>query len=57
MEFYERVCGARLHANYIRPYGIANSINVDFLVDMCFFIENCFARIDQIELALRENRI
>jgi NADH-quinone oxidoreductase subunit D len=22
MEFYERVCGARLHANYFRPGGV-----------------------------------
>jgi len=23
MGFYERVCGARFHANYIRPGGVA----------------------------------
>ena len=34
MEFYERVSGARLHANYIRPGGVAWDINNDLLVDI-----------------------
>jgi len=26
MEFYERVCGARMHAAYIRPGGVSKDI-------------------------------
>lgn len=28
MEFYERVCGARMHGNYFRPGGVATDIPI-----------------------------
>jgi NADH dehydrogenase (ubiquinone) Fe-S protein 2 len=31
MEFYERVSGARFHANYIRPGGVAFDLPLDLL--------------------------
>ena len=34
MEFYERVSGARLHASYIRPGGVAADIPEGFLNDL-----------------------
>ena len=34
MEFYERVSGARLHANYIRPGGVAKDVDDELLQDM-----------------------
>ena len=31
MEFYERVSGARMHAAYIRPGGVASDIPIGFI--------------------------
>ena len=33
MEFYERACGARLHANYFRPGGVAMDIDQKLIDD------------------------
>jgi len=38
MEFYERVCGARMHATYIRPGGISNDLPLSFLDDLFLFL-------------------
>ena len=37
MEFYERVSGARMHAAYIRPGGIANDLPLGLLDDIYIF--------------------
>ena len=34
MEFYERACGARLHANYFRPGGVAQDITPELIDDI-----------------------
>ena len=34
MEFYERVSGARLHAAYYRPGGVAQDLPIGFLDDV-----------------------
>jgi len=34
MEFYERVCGARLHANYFRPGGVSQDLPAGLAEDM-----------------------
>ena len=34
MEFYERACGARLHANYFRPGGVAVDLPAGLLEDI-----------------------
>jgi NADH dehydrogenase (ubiquinone) Fe-S protein 2 len=39
LEFYERVSGARLHAAYIRPGGVAQDLPVGFLNDLQRFIK------------------
>jgi len=57
MEFYERVCGARMHANYIRPGGVSQDIPSGLLEDIYIFIEEFYLRIDEIYEVLTENRI
>lgn len=56
-EFYERVCGARLHAAYIRPGGVAASLPLGILDDIFLFIEQFYYRIDEIQDVLNSNRI
>jgi len=57
MEFYERVSGARMHAAYIRPGGIASDIPLHFLDDVYLFATQFSDRINEIEELLTENRI
>lgn len=57
MEFYERVSGARLHASYIRPGGVAQELPLGFLDDLYKFILNFNKRLDEMEELLTENRI
>ena len=57
MEFYERVSGARMHANYIRPGGVALDLPKHFLSDVYQFAEQFGSRIDEIEELLSDNRI
>lgn len=57
MEFYERVSGARMHAAYIRPGGIALDLPLGFLDDVYLFIKQFASRLDEIEELLTSNRI
>lgn len=57
MEFYERVSGARMHANYFRPGGVSYDIPKGLLNDIYYFIEQFSSRIDEIEELLTNNRI
>lgn len=57
MEFYERICGARLHANYFRPGGVHQDAPEGLLADMYAYAENLPAFIDDLETLLTENRI
>ena len=57
MEFYERVSGARMHAAYIRPGGVAMDIPLGFLDDLYQFIAQFSLRLDEIEEMLTNNRI
>jgi len=57
MEFYERVSGARMHAAYIRPGGVAMDLPFGFLDDVYLFIKQFRIRIDEIEEMLTTNRI
>jgi len=57
MEFYERVSGARMHAAYIRPGGVAQDLPSGLLKDIFLFIEQFSSRIDEIEEMLTNNRI
>jgi NADH dehydrogenase I D subunit len=57
MEFYERVCGARLHAAYIRPGGVALDLPIGLLEDISDFIHQFGQRILEIDELLTNNRI
>lgn len=57
MEFYERVSGARMHAAYIRPGGVALDLPLGFLDDLYTFISGFSSRIDEVEELLTGNRI
>ena len=57
MEFYDRVCGARLHANYFRPGGVHQDLPDGLLEDMMAYAEAMPAFIDDLEGLLSENRI
>jgi NADH dehydrogenase (ubiquinone) Fe-S protein 2 len=57
MEFYERVCGARLHAAYIRPGGVAQDLPHGLLDDIYTFIAQFNTRLDEMEELLTDNRI
>ncbi|MBO6559097.1 MULTISPECIES: NADH-quinone oxidoreductase subunit D [Nisaea] len=57
MEFYERACGARLHAAYFRPGGVAMDLPAGILDDILAWTETFPALMDDIESLLTENRI
>ncbi|MEO1192340.1 MAG: NADH-quinone oxidoreductase subunit D [Pseudomonadota bacterium] len=57
MEFYERVCGARLHAAYFRPGGVHQDLPAGLLHDIRVFAENFPKVIDDMEGLLTDNRI
>jgi NADH dehydrogenase (ubiquinone) Fe-S protein 2 len=57
MEFYERVSGARFHANYIRPGGVSHDLPNDLISDIFIFINNFYLRINEIQEILSLNRI
>ena len=57
LEYYERVSGARMHANYIRPGGVAKDLPLGILEDIHGFTEQFASRLDEIEELLTSNRI
>jgi NADH dehydrogenase (ubiquinone) Fe-S protein 2 len=57
MEFYERVSGARMHAAYIRPGGVAQDLPIGLLDDIYAFVKQFGYRINEIEELLTNNRI
>lgn len=57
MEFYERVSGARMHANYITPGGVSEDLPIGLLNDIYQFITQFSSRIDEFEELLTHNRI
>jgi len=57
MEFYERVSGARLHANYFRPGGVALDMPADLFEDIWKYTERFPKFMDDLEGLLSENRI
>ena len=56
-EFYERVSGARMHAAYFRPGGVAQDLPIDLCDDIYKFTANFASRIDEMEEMLTSNRI
>jgi NADH:ubiquinone oxidoreductase subunit D len=57
MELYERVSGARMHANYIRPGGVTYDLNIEILQDIWIIMEDILHNIEQLEIVLHSNRI
>jgi len=57
MEFYERVSGARLHASYVRPGGVAQDLPHGLCDDIHKFCQTFASRIDEMEEMLTQNRI
>ena len=57
MIFYERACGARLHANYFRPGGVHQDLPPDLLADIAAFCDPFEKVLDDIEGLLTDNRI
>jgi len=56
-EFYERVSGARMHAAYFRPGGVATDLPVKLLDDIYLFATQFGSRLDELEELLTANRI
>lgn len=57
MEFYERVSGARMHAAYIRPGGVASDLPLGLAGDIYRWAASFASRIDEMEEMLTGNRI
>ena len=57
MIFYERACGARLHAAYFRPGGVHQDLPPDLIEDIRAWCETFPKVLDDIDGLLTENRI
>jgi NADH-quinone oxidoreductase subunit D len=57
MEFYERVSGARMHANYYRPGGVNRDLPEDLPDEIRAWTEDFLKYIEDMEGLLTENRI
>jgi NADH-quinone oxidoreductase subunit D len=57
MEFYERACGARLHAAYYRVGGVHQDLPAGMTDDILEWVARFPSSIDDIETLLNENRI
>jgi NADH-quinone oxidoreductase subunit D len=57
MEFYERVSGSRLHANYFRPGGVSQDMPAGLAEDMYAWADSVQKFIDDMEGLLTNNRI
>lgn len=57
MEFYERVSGARMHANFIRPGGVAQDIPAGLLQDINAFTKKFYTRAVEMADLLNNSRI
>lgn len=57
MEFYDRVCGARLHSNYIRPGGVSMDLPTGLEEDMMAWTKSFPKVLADLDGLLTENRI
>ena len=57
MVFYERACGARLHANYFRPGGVHQDLTPELVDDIGRWCAEFPAKLADIESLVTENRI
>jgi len=57
MIFYERACGARLHANYFRPGGVHQDLPVELVEDIGAFIDPFLKALGDLDALVTPNRI
>ncbi len=57
MVFYERACGARLHANYFRPGGVHQDLPQALIDDIAAWCDPFLKTLDEIDTLLTDNRI
>lgn len=57
MVFYERACGARLHANYFRPGGVHQDLTPELINDIEQWCKEFPRALNDIESLVTENRI
>ncbi|KAI3681463.1 hypothetical protein L6452_36259 [Arctium lappa] len=57
LEFYERVSGARMHASFIRPGGVAQDLPLGLCRDIDSSTQQFTSRIDELEEMSTGNRI
>ena len=57
MVFYERACGARMHAAYFRPGGVHQDIPQKLVDDIAAWCEPFLKVVDDIDTLLTDNRI
>ena len=58
MEFFERVCGARMHVAFYRPNEVSLQAISTFLIeDILEFIRNCFTALNEMHNVLTYNKI
>lgn len=57
MEYYERVSGSRMHANYFRPGGVAQDLPPGLLEDINNFVDQFPKILKDVESLLNDNRI
>nr|YP_009730994.1 NADH dehydrogenase subunit 7 [Epirixanthes elongata]QBB73132.1 NADH dehydrogenase subunit 7 [Epirixanthes elongata] len=57
LEFSERVSGARMHASFIRPGGVAQDLPIGLCRDIESFTQQFASRIDELEEMSTGNRI
>ena len=57
MIFYERACGARLHANYFRPGGVHQDLPEKLVEDIGKFIDPFLVALDKLDALVTPNRI
>ncbi|WP_375659288.1 NADH-quinone oxidoreductase subunit D [Bartonella sp. MR30HLJHH] len=57
MIFYERACGARLHANYFRPGGVHQDLPESLVEDIGDFIDPFLVALGKLDALVTPNRI
>ncbi|WP_375652575.1 NADH-quinone oxidoreductase subunit D [Bartonella sp. AP19HLJMH] len=57
MIFYERACGARLHANYFRPGGVHQDLPESLVEDIGDFIDPFLVSLGKLDALVTPNRI
>ena len=57
MVFYERACGARLHANFFRPGGVHQDLPQALINDIAAWCDPFLKTVDEIDTLLTDNRI